>query len=76
MAKKFEFDALGNLTVTEFVTKLSDDAIPVPEQVSRVWDIQPSQIAAHMPMFESEMKAADKNKALSIIASLNVAIDV
>lgn len=66
--KTFNFDAVGNLTVSVKKMGVDKDGKPIEQTASH--DIQPAQLAAHMPMFEVDMSLAEKYKANGIIDAL------
>lgn len=63
--KKFDFDASGNLTVTEKTTGKNMDGQDV--EFSTQHDIQASQVESHFPMFKASMSTAEKAEAAAII---------
>lgn len=66
--KTFTFDAIGNMTV-KTVTAGTDET-GAPMQQTTQSDIQPDQIAAHLPMFQADMSAAELLQAHTIIDGL------
>lgn len=67
--KKFEFDAVGNMTVTEKTTVKNFEGIDVQSVTQH--DIQASQVERHFPMFKASMSTAEKAEVAAIIAEQN-----
>jgi hypothetical protein len=66
--KTFTFDAIGNMTVKNVTMGTDEKGAPM-EQTTQS-DIQPEQIAAHLPMFQADMSAAELAQARAIIEGL------
>lgn len=69
---KFEFDAGGNMTVKNDTPGTDENGKPAVFVTQ--YDIQPSQLAAHLPMFRADMSAAELAQAQAIIAALNKSV--
>lgn len=65
--KIFEFDGVGNMKVT--VSSAGKDINNKDVAMTSQHDIQPSQLAAHLPMFAADMSAAELAEANAIIAA-------
>lgn len=65
--KTFNFDAIGNMTVSVTSTGVDKDGKLVEQTAQH--DIQPSQLKAHLPMFAVDMSKAELAEANAIIAA-------
>lgn len=66
MPKLITFDTKDDLSINETLTVLNPaTGLPIEVGISRI--VQDWQLERHMPMFEADMTAAQKNKAQQVI---------